>query len=287
MSFSTLVSAAVLAGHLDDPGWRVFDCRHLLTDPEAGSRAYAAAHLPGACFLHLDRDLSGPMNGRNGRHPLPDPLLLADRLGEAGVSAETQVVAYDDAGGAFASRLWWLLRWLGHDRVAVLDGGIDRWLAEGRPLVTDLSGFVPTVLEVDLRDWVVSSEAVRRNLDEQCFCLIDARSPDRFRGENETLDPVGGHIPGARNRFFRDNLDADGCFRPAAELRREFLALLAGGEPEQVVMSCGSGVTACHNQLAMAIAGLHGARLYAGSWSEWCSDPARPLACPTTAASGQ
>ncbi|MEF8752137.1 MAG: rhodanese-like domain-containing protein, partial [Candidatus Accumulibacter necessarius] len=154
MSFSTLVSAAVLAGHLDDPGWRVFDCRHLLTDPEAGSRAYAAAHLPGACFLHLDRDLSGPMNGRNGRHPLPDPLLLADRLGEAGVSAETQVVAYDDAGGAFASRLWWLLRWLGHDRVAVLDGGIDRWLAEGRPLVTDLSGFVPTVLEVDLRDWV-------------------------------------------------------------------------------------------------------------------------------------
>ncbi len=287
MSLSTLVNGAVLADHLDDPGWRVFDCRHLLTDPGAGGRAYAAAHLPGACFLHLDRDLSGPMNGRNGRHPLPDPLLLADRLGAAGVSAETQVVAYDDAGGAFASRLWWLLRWLGHDRVAVLDGGIDRWLAEGRPVVSDLPGVVPTVLEVDLRDWVVSSEVVRRNLDERCFCLIDARSPDRFRGENETLDPVGGHIPGARNRFFRDNLDADGCFRPAAELRREFLDLLAGGEPERVVMYCGSGVTACHNLLAMEIAGLHGARLYAGSWSEWCSDPARPLACPTTAASAQ
>ncbi len=287
MSLSTLVSAAVLADHLDDPGWRVFDCRHLLTDPEAGTRAYAAAHLPGACFLHLDRDLSGPLNGRNGRHPLPDPRLLADRLGAAGVSAATQVVAYDDAGGAFAGRLWWLLRWLGHDRVAVLDGGIDRWLAEGRPVVSDLPGVVPTVLEVDLRDRVVSSEAVRRSLDDHRFCLIDARSPDRFRGENETLDPVGGHIPGARNRFFRDNLDADGCFRPAAELRREFLALLAGGEPEWVVMYCGSGVTACHNLLAMEIAGLHGARLYAGSWSEWCSDPARPLACPTTAASAQ
>ena len=287
MSLSTLVNCAVLADHLDDPGWRVFDCRHLLSDPEAGSRAYAAAHLPGACFLHLDRDLSGPMNGRNGRHPLPDPLLLADRLGAAGVSAETQVVAYDDAGGAFAGRLWWLLRWLGHDRVAVLDGGIDRWLAEGRPLATEQPGFVPTVLEGDLRDWVVSSEAVHRNLDDRRFCLIDARSPDRFRGENETLDPVGGHIPGARNRFFRDNLDASGCFRPAAELRREFLALLAGGAPEQVVMYCGSGVTACHNLLAMAIAGLHGARLYAGSWSEWCSDPARPLACRTTAASAQ
>jgi thiosulfate/3-mercaptopyruvate sulfurtransferase len=287
VSLSTLVNCAVLADHLDDPGWRVFDCRHLLSDPEAGSRAYAAAHLPGACFLHLDRDLSGPMNGRNGRHPLPDPLRLADRLGAAGLSAETQVVAYDDAGGAFASRLWWLLRWLGHDRVAVLDGGIDRWLAEGRPLVSDLPGVMPTVLEVHLRDWVVSSEAVHRNLDDRRFCLIDARSPDRFRGENETLDPVGGHIPGARNRFFRDNLDASGCFRPAAELRREFLALLAGGAPEQVVMYCGSGVTACHNLLAMAIAGLHGARLYAGSWSEWCSDPARPLACRTTAASAQ
>lgn len=278
MRYSTLVSSALLAEHLDDPHWRVFDCRHQLTDADAGGRAFAAEHLPGSSFLHLDRDLSGPMNGGNGRHPLPDPLLLAAKLGEAGVSAATQVVAYDDAGGAFAARLWWLLRWLGHDRVAVLDGGIDRWRAEGRSVVSAVPESVPTVLEVKLRDWVVCSAEVLVNLEERRFCLLDARSPDRFRGENETLDPVGGHIPGARNRFFRDNLDADGCFRPAAELRREYLALLAGVEPGAVVMTCGSGVTACHNLLAMEIAGLPGARLYAGSWSEWCSDPARPLA---------
>ena len=279
MNYGTLVSSAVLADHLFDPGWRVFDCRHQLNDPAAGSRAYATAHLPGAFFLHLDQDLSGPTNGRNGRHPLPDLLLLADKLGAAGVALDTQVIAYDDAGGAFASRLWWLLRWLGHDRVAVLDGGIDRWLAEGRPLATDSPSSLPATLEVDLRAAVTSSDAVLASLGQSGFCLIDARAPERFRGENETLDPVGGHIPGARNRFFRDNLDVDGCFRPAAELRREFLALLAGSPPEQAVMSCGSGVTACHNLLAMEIAGLPGARLYAGSWSEWCSDPARPVVC--------
>lgn len=283
MSHTTLVSSAVLADHLIDPGWRVFDCRHQLSDPAAGRRAYAHAHLPGAFFLHLDQDLSGPMNGRNGRHPLPDPQLLADKLGAAGVTMDTQVVAYDDAGGAFASRLWWLLRWLGHDRVAVLDGGIDRWRTEGRPLATDIPSSPPVVLEVDLRDVLTSSDAVLASLGQSSFCLIDARSPDRFRGENETLDPVGGHIPGALNRFFRDNLDADGCFRPAGELRREFLALLAGRSPAQVVMSCGSGVTACHNLLAMEVAGLPGARLYAGSWSEWCSDSARPVACQAPA----
>lgn len=276
--FSTLVDSAVLAEHLDDPGWRVLDCRHQLSDTEAGARAYAAGHLPGASFVHLDRDLSGPMNGSNGRHPLPDPLLLAARLGALGVSRDTQVVAYDDSGGMIAGRLWWLLRWLGHDRVAVLDGGVDRWLAQGGLLSTDLPEPAPTLLEVTLRDRVVSTQEVLADVYDGQFCLVDARSPDRFRGENETLDPVAGHIPGARNRFFRDNLNAEGCFRPAAELRREFLALLAGVAPQQVVMSCGSGVTACHNLLAMEVAGLHGARLYAGSWSEWCSDPSRPVA---------
>ncbi len=285
MNHTTLVSSTLLAAHLDDPDWRVFDCRHLLSDGAAGSRAYAGGHLPGAFFLDLDEDLSGPMNGRNGRHPLPDPRLLAARLGAAGVSQDTQVVAYDDCGGMFASRLWWLLRWLGQDRVAVLDGGIERWVAEGRPLRTDRPESPAALLEVSLRDSVVSSETVLTHLHDSHFCLVDARSPDRFRGENETLDRVGGHIPGARNRFFRDNLDGDGCFRPAAELRREFLALLAGSAPEQVVMSCGSGVTACHNLLAMEIAGLPGARLYAGSWSEWCSDPTRPLASAAPASS--
>ncbi|MEF8727809.1 MAG: sulfurtransferase [Accumulibacter sp.] len=282
MSHRTLVDCAVLAAHLRDPDWRIFDCRHLLSDPAAGQQAYRAGHLPGAFFLHLDDDLSGPTNGRNGRHPLPDPQGLADRLGAAGVSGGTQVVAYDDAGGAFAARLWWLLRWLGHDRVAVLDGGIAAWLAEGRPLSTTVPQGQPATFVIQRQDLVVSTNDVLANLASQKFRLIDARSTDRFRGENETLDPLGGHIPGADNRFFRDNLDADGRFRPAAELRREFTEILAGFDARDVVMSCGSGVTACHNLLAMELAGLPGARLYAGSWSEWCSDPARPMACRTS-----
>lgn len=278
MNFSTLLSGEVLAGHLNDPDWRIVDCRHQLSDVEFGAQAYADGHLPGAFFLHLDRDLSAPMNGRNGRHPLPDTQLLASKLGAAGVSRKTQVVAYDDDGGMIAARLWWLLRWLGHDRVALLDGGIRQWVKEGRELSSERPEQVPARFEVERRDWVVSSDEVLASLDRHELCLVDARSPDRFRGENETLDPVGGHIPGARNRFFRDNLDANGCFRPAPELRREFLSLLAGVDPAQSVMQCGSGVTACHNLLAMEIAGLHGARLYAGSWSEWCADPGRPVA---------
>lgn len=277
--YSTLVDCATLAAHLDDDNWRIFDCRHQLANPAAGEAAYAQGHLPGAVFLHLDRDLSSPVNGKNGRHPLPDAQLLAQKLGAAGVSRQTQVVVYDDAGGMIAGRLWWLLRWLGHERVALLDGGIAQWLKQDRPLSTDVVQFAPAVFEISQRDCMASTGEVHRNLAGGDLCVVDARSPDRFRGENETLDPAGGHIPGARNRFFRDNLDADGCFRPAAELRKEFSGLLAGVEPRQVVMQCGSGVSACHNLLAMEVAGLTGARLYPGSWSEWCSDPARPVAC--------
>lgn len=278
--YRTLVDGATLAEHLDDPDWRIFDCRHRLTDVDFGEKAYAEGHLPGAAFLHLDRDLSGPMTGRNGRHPLPDPSRLAERLAAAGVSASTQVVVYDDAGGMIASRLWWLLRWLGHDRVALLDGGIGQWNKEGRPLSCASNQWpaLPTArFDVALRDEVVNTEMLQANLASGELCVIDVRSADRFRGENETLDPVGGHIPGARNRFFVDSLDADGLFRPMAELRRESLALLAGAEPHQVAVMCGSGVSACHSLLALEIAGLPGARLYAGSWSEWCSDPARPV----------
>ena len=276
MTFSTLISCEELALHLDDPEWRVFDCRHQLSDVGYGEKAYAQGHLPGAVFMHLDRDLSGPMNGRNGRHPLPDTKLLGGKMGAAGVSRQTQVVVYDDDGGMYAVRLWWLLRWMGHDRVAVLDGSIRQWRNLGLPLTTDVPKCTPAVFEVELRDWVVTADQVEANLITNDFCLIDARGPDRFRGENETLDPVGGHIPRARNRFFRDNLDA-GSFRPAVELRREYLGVLAGIEPSQVVMYCGSGVTACHDLLAMEIAGLPGARLYAGSWSEWCADQRRPV----------
>ena len=278
MNASTIVSCSDLAAHLNDANWRIFDCRHQLSDAGYGEKAYAEGHLPGAFFLHLDRDLSGPKTGSNGRHPLPDPQVLAKKLGAAGVARQTQVVVYDDAGGMMAGRLWWLLRWLGHDRVAVLDGGINQWVKESRPLSTDLPTSAPAAFAVEQKDWVVSADEVLANIERSEFCVIDARAPDRFRGENETMDPVGGHIPGARNRFFRDNLDADGCFRSAAELRNDYLGLFAGVEPAQVVMQCGSGVTACHNLLAMEIAGLHGAKLYAGSWSEWCRDPARPVA---------
>lgn len=279
--FSTLVDVATLQAHLHDPKWRIVDCRHQLAAPEAGELAYAAGHLPGAVFMHLDRDLSGPKTGTNGRHPLPDAQQLAKRLGALGIDGETQVVAYDDAGGMMAGRLWWLLRWLGHERVAVLDGGLPRWQRAGGALSSAVPQHPATEFVAAPRDLVVDCATVLDSLDKAgsgSLCIVDARSPDRFRGENETIDPVGGHIPGARNRFFMDNLDAEGCFRPPAELRREFLALLAGAEPAEAVMQCGSGVTACHNLLAMEIAGLHGARLYAGSWSEWCSDPSRPVA---------
>lgn len=277
MSYLTIVSCEVLAGHLNDPDWRVFDCRHQLSDVAYGEKVYTEGHVPGAFFMHLDRDLSSPMNGLNGRHPLPDPQLLASKLGATGVSRETQVVVYDDAGGMVAGRLWWLLRWLGHDRVALLDGGINQWVKEGQPLSVEPAKSSRSVFGMAQRDWIASTDEVLANIDTNAFCVVDARAPDRFRGENETLDPVGGHIPGARNRFFRNNLDADGLFRPAAELRSEFLSLFAGVDPENTVMQCGSGVSACHNLLAMEIAGLHGARLYAGSWSEWCSDPDRPV----------
>lgn len=279
MSHGLLIDAAKLAAHLDDPAWRIVDVRHQLADVHCGEAAYLAGHIPGAVFMHCDRDLSAPMNGSNGRHPLPDPQRLAARLGALGIGPETQVVAYDDSQGMIASRLWWLLRWLGHDRVAVLDGGFQAWQAAGGQLDTAVPNPPAASFDPSVRDLAVDADYVGRFLQTSRMHLIDARSPDRFRGENETIDPVGGRIPGACNRFFRDNLQADGRFKPAAELRAEWLALLAGRAPEQVVHHCGSGVSACHNVLAMEIAGLPGSRLYGGSWSEWCADPGRPVAC--------
>ena len=277
-----LVDVVEVAAHLADPSWRVFDCRHDLAQTEYGAQAYAKGHIPGAQFLHLDRDLSGSANGGNGRHPLPDPAVLTRKLSQCGVGAGTQVVAYDNEGGIFAARLWWLLRWLGHPRVALLDGGLAGWkrnklpLEDGAPLIAP-ADFVArpgggAAAPVD-------AAFVLAHLDKPDMLIVDARSPERFRGENETLDPVGGHIPGAINRFYFDNLDDDGCyFKPAAELRGEFETLLRGQDARNVVQQCGSGVTACHNLLAMELAGLRGSRLYAGSWSEWCADSARPVA---------
>ena len=201
MSYSTLVSCAQLASHLDNANWRVFDCRHQLSDVDYGARVYAEGHLPGAFFLHLDRDLSSPMNGRNGRHPWPDAQRLADTLGAAGVTPTTQVVVYDDAGGMVAARLWYLLRWLGHERVALLDGGFGQWVKEGRPLSTELPTSAPAVFAESIapRDGLLGADAVLANIDRGELLLVDARAADRFRGENETIDPVGGHIPGAAN----------------------------------------------------------------------------------------
>jgi len=278
MSLSTLVAADELALHLDDPAWIIFDCRHDLANPGAGEAAYAAAHVPGARFLHLDRDLAGPMTGSNGRHPLPDPQQFAGKLAAAGVNADSQIIAYDDTGGMYAARLWWMTRWIGHPAAAVLDGGWKTWLAKGYAASTDILRPSRGNLSIAPRNIAVDTAFVLDHLHDPGMRIVDARAADRYRGENETLDPVGGRIPGALNRFFRDNLDADGCFKPATQLHADFSRVLEGAAPKTVVHQCGSGVTACHNLLAMEIAGLAGSRLYPGSWSEWCADPARPVA---------
>jgi thiosulfate/3-mercaptopyruvate sulfurtransferase len=279
--YTTLIAAANLAERLAAAPDSVFiaDCRFDLIDTEAGEKAYAAGHLPHAHYFHLDRDLSGAKTGSNGRHPLPQRQQLVDRLAALGLKHGQQVVVYDAQGGMYAARLWWLLRWLGHDSVALLDGGLQAWEAAGQPLTQD----VPQAARGDFKAGAplavtMDASAVERNLNTQDHVLLDARAADRYRGENETLDRVGGHIPGALNRFFKDNLAPDGRFKSAHTLRDEFTAVMPGVAAEQVVLQCGSGVTACHNALAMEIAGLHGAALYPGSWSEWSSDPKRPVA---------
>ena len=279
MSYTTLVDVETLQAHLDDPNWLVVDVRHQLSDTGYGEHAYAAGNVPGAVFLHCDRDLSGAMSGGNGRHPLPDPERLAQRLGDIGIGALTQVVVYDDAQGMIAGRLWWLLRWLGHDAVALLDGGLPAWQAAGGTLTSVVPTLLPRAFVTRPQDLSVNADYVLERLETPHMRLVDARGADRFRGENETIDPVAGHIPGAVNRCFKDNLLPDGRFKPAARLRAEWLAVLAGSPPDLVVHQCGSGVSACLNMVAMEVAGLPGSRLYAGSWSEWCADPGRPVAC--------
>lgn len=279
MAYQTLIDAAALHALIASGAEvLVLDCEFELGAPDKGPAAFAAGHIPGARYAHLDNDLAGPPDGTNGRHPLPSRAVLATWLRAQGLRKGQQVVACDSNGGAWAARAWWLLRWLGHPAVAVLDGGKPAWIAAGLPLE---SGTPPTAGAGDfeagpsLVPLPVDAGAVRANIDRADAQVLDARDPLRFRGDPNPIDPVAGHIPGARNRFFRDNLGADGRFRPPAELAREFAALL-GGKP--AVLSCGSGVTACHNALAMEIAGLPAARLYPGSWSEWISDPARPVA---------
>ncbi|HET7369247.1 MAG TPA: sulfurtransferase [Gammaproteobacteria bacterium] len=271
MAADTLVTTRQLAERLDDPDWIIFDCRFELASPDAGEQAYSEAHIPGACYVHLERDLSGPVGPRTGRHPLPDPDMLAAKLAGWGVGQHSQIVTYDDRGGAFAARLWWLARWLGHRNAAVLDGGLSRWRAEGRPLDRRIPQPDPGRFNarVDHDLWLRTADVEALVSGERDGRLLDARDRTRYTGEQEPVDSVAGHIPGAVNMPFKNNLGADMTFRPPAELAARFRNALENEAPGQVVHACGSGVTACHNVLAMEIAGLHGSRLYAGSFSEW------------------
>ncbi len=278
--YTTLVTTEELAARLGDPQWVVFDCRFTLSDPAAGRHAYHYGHIPGARYADLNQDLSSPVTARTGRHPLPDPKVLAEKLGRWGVDDGKQVVAYDSNHGAMAAaRLWWLLRWLGHKQVAVLDGDLRKWERESRPITTELPVITPTVFPLRVHDeyWVGSEVVAQLSAGGQGL-IVDARGEERFTGEREPFDSVAGHIPGAINAPFEDNLAPGGTFLTREDLGEHFRALLKGRHHGEVVHSCGSGVTACHNLLAMEHAGLRGARLYAGSWSEWIRDPARPVA---------
>jgi thiosulfate/3-mercaptopyruvate sulfurtransferase len=280
MTYNTLVSTTELAQHLDDAGWAILDCRYSLADTEFGRRNYLQAHITGAIYAHLSEDLAGPKTpGVTGRHPLPSPEEAAKRFSAWGIDPRVQVVAYDDVGGALAAgRAWWMLRWLGHLQAAVLDGGWQKWLAEGRPRRDGVEArprrrFVPAPnpeMLVNLGE----VEALRLDPDWRVF---DARAAERYHGKNETIDPVAGHIPGALSAPYFDNLNPDQTFRSPEELRQHYQALLGEKPAAQAVFYCGSGVTSTHNILAMLYAELGEARLYAGSWSEWICDPHRPV----------
>jgi thiosulfate/3-mercaptopyruvate sulfurtransferase len=274
-----LVPVEELARHLGDREWIVVDCRFNLARPEAGEAAWRQGHIPGAWYAHLDRDLAAPPSPQTGRHPLPDPEALRALFSSWGLAPASRVVAYDDAGGAIAARLWWLLRWMGHAHASLLDGGWPAWTAAGLPVSTEApeprngafrgeSGHMPMVSTAELERRVAGRDLV----------LFDARARPRFLGAEEPIDPVAGHIPGATNVPFQTSLAGDGRFRSGPELRARFEAAAPGTPPDQVIVMCGSGVTACHGLFAMELAGLPGARLYAGSWSEWIRAPHRPIA---------
>jgi thiosulfate/3-mercaptopyruvate sulfurtransferase len=290
MSQTTLITPRQLAARLEDRDLAVIDCRFDLGRPGWGREAYASARIPRALYAHLDHDLSGKVSATTGRHPLPPVEEMAARLERWGIDAQVQVVAYDQGSGAYAARLWWLLRWLGHSRVAVLDGGFAAWQEERLPLDTTpvesraqrerpARRFDP---QPDA-EMVVSTTELEELIASRRFAaadvvLVDARGADRFAGRDETIDPVAGHIPGARSHPFTGNVDAAGRFLARGTLRERFASTLEGVPPDAAICMCGSGVTACHNLLAMEVAGLQGARLYAGSWSEWIRDPKRPVA---------
>ena len=272
-SFTTLIDTETLANHLDSPNWVIVDCSYDLADKNAGRNSYLESHIKGAVFANVHGDLSGPPVTDHGRHPLPSANALSALFSRLGINNDSQVIIYDNACACFASRLWWMLRYMGHETVAVLDGGWQVWEQAGLPVATGEDKNVPTRFQgVANKDWLVTVDRVTAS-----ELLIDSRDPERYRGEVEPLDKAAGHIPGAINRFWKNNLDNNGFFKDATQLCKEFETSLGGTEMRETVFYCGSGVTACHNLLAVAHAGLDTPRLYAGSWSDWCSDPDRPV----------
>jgi thiosulfate/3-mercaptopyruvate sulfurtransferase len=278
MSYTSLINVENLQANLTRADWVIVDCRFQLNDPAAGKKMYVAGHLPGARFADLDHDLSSPITAQSGRHPLPNAHDFMQRLGAWGIHPHTQIVAYDHVGGPFAAHFWWLARWVGHRHVAVLDGGFPAWQAAGLPLETEAPTITPCEYagHADAAAWLTTGE-VQQNLSDHSFQVIDAREAERYLGRAEPIDPVAGHVPGALNLPFKENLDSQGKFLPAAALQQRFAAVIGKRTPSSIVHMCGSGVTACHNVLAMEAAGLSGSKLYAGSWSEWIRDPARPI----------
>lgn len=279
MSFTTLITSDQLAPHLTDPDWVIFDGRFSLADVARGRRDYQKSHIFRAIYAHLNEDLAGPIvPGHTGRHPLPDVAALSRFFSRSGLAQNSQVIAYDDAGGALAARVWWLLRWLGHTAVAILDGGWPQWLKDGHPTTDQIVPPTPRAFVPRPRSdpWLTTDQVLARLTDPH-FKLFDARTADRYRGENEMIDPVAGHIPGAISAPYTDNLTPEGRFKSPAELRARFEALLGDTPADQTAFYCGSGVTAAHNLIALEYAGLGDAQLYAGSWSEWITAPARPI----------
>ncbi len=279
MAYTTLITTAQLASQLANPDWAIVDCRFSLADGERGRHAYARAHIPGAIYAHLNDDLSGPVTpGVTGRHPLPDIAEMTACFSAWGIDRSVQVIAYDDSGGSIAARLWWLLRWLGHAAVAVLDGDWRKWQQEDRAVSAAIEARPARSFVAQARsDLLITTAEIENNLQQPGFTLFDSRTADRYRGENETIDPIAGHIPGAISAPYPDNLTPDGTFRSDEELRARFTRLLGATPVEQTAFYCGSGVTAAHNLLALKQVGLGEARLYVGSWSEWITNPNRPI----------
>jgi len=277
--YSSLISTQTAQDNLDNPNWCFFDCRYELTAPEKKKVEFTISHIPGALYVHMNQDLAAThVPGKTGRHPLPSVDEMVSRFSAMGIDKSIQVVVYDDAGGAHAARFWWILRWLGHDAVAVIDGGWSCWIKEERPVNSEL--LIPEAKEFIASprlSWTVTADEILKDLNNPETCVLDARSAQRFRGENEKFDPVAGHIPGANSAPFTENLDENGNWKSRSELRQKFEKLLDGSSVEETVSYCGSGITACHNILAMYHAGLGDSRLYPGSWSEWIANPDRPI----------